>query len=158
MVRVSTALVKNWAVVTPSRWNGVSSRRTTAPTTGSELWNWLESTIRSPMVMRYASAVSDQLLAGRATTPRLRLTDVSCLSGGTPNVCVTRLSLLLVRMRLGTRAPLVSSTNWLLTLLNHTWPSEGARKPVLAAARRASAGTTWNRVATFPFTVPPKSL
>src|SRR5207248_9143484 len=88
----------------------------------------------------------------------LRLTDVSCFRGGTPNVWVTRLALLLVRMRLGTRAPLVSSTNWLLTLLNHTWPSEGARKPVLAAARRASAGTAWNRVATFPLTVRPKSL
>ncbi len=102
--------------------------------------------------------MSDQLLAGRATKPTLRLTDVSCLSGGTPNVWVTRLSLLLVRMRFGTRLPLASITNWLLTLLNHSWPSEGARKPVLAAARRPSAGTTWNRVATFPLTVPPKSL
>ncbi len=52
IVRVSTALVKNCAVVTPSRWNGARSRWTTAPTAGSELWNWLEITMRSAMVMR----------------------------------------------------------------------------------------------------------
>ena len=86
--------------------------------------------------------MTDQLLAGRATRPRLKLTELSSLSGGTPNVCVTRLSLLLVRMRFGTRFPLASITNWLLTLLNHAWPSEGARNPVLAAARSPSAGTT----------------
>src|SRR5439155_11368790 len=37
---------------------------TTGPTAGSELLNWLESTMRSAIVMRYASAVIDQLLAG----------------------------------------------------------------------------------------------
>ena len=114
--------------------------------------------MRSAIVMRYASAVIDQLLAGCRATPRLKLTEVSSLRGGTPNVWVTRLSLLLVRMRLGTRLPSASITNWLLTLLNQAWASDGARNPVLAAARSPRAGTTWNRLATLPFKVRPKSL
>src|SRR5207249_3550790 len=104
------------------------------------------------------SAVSDTLERGCAGIPALRFTDVSSPRSGMPNAFVTRLWLLLVRTRLRIRLPLASMANWLLTLLNHTWPREGARNPVLAAPRTATRGATSRREATFQLNVRPKSL
>ena len=83
--------------------------------------------------------VSDRLLMGRAVTPALTLTDVSSVRSGIPNAFVTRLWFVLVRTLRGSRvAP--TGTNCVLTLLNHTCWSEGARKPELTAARSATRG------------------
>ena len=84
--------------------------------------------------------------------------EVSSRRAGTPNARVTPLSLLLVSTRLRISAPPAPMMNWLLTLLNHAWASEGARNPVLAAPRTATRGATSKREATFQLNVRPKSL
>src|SRR5438093_3014986 len=98
----------------------------------------------------------EMLSRGRHVAPRLAFRDVSSFNGGMPNASVTRLRLLLVSTCCGSSAP-ATVTNCVLTLLNHTWWSEGARKPLLRAPRRAKPGTSSSRAATFPVTVLPKS-
>src|SRR2546422_8368364 len=78
----------------------------------------------------------EMLSRGRHVAPRLAFSDVSSFNGGMPNASVTRLKLLLVSTCCGSRAP-ATVTNCVLTLLNHTWWSERARKPLLRAPRRA---------------------
>src|SRR3989442_5899008 len=91
----------------------------------------------------------EMLSRGRHVAPRLAFRDVSSFNGGMPNASVTRLRLLLVSTCCGSSAP-ATVTNCVLTLLNHTWWREGARKPLLRAPRRARPGTSSSRAATFP--------
>src|SRR2546430_16373457 len=88
--------------------------------------------------MRYASAVIDRLSIGRGVSQALRFTDVSSRRSGTPNAFVMRLSLLVVSTFCGSSTP-PTGTNCVVTLLYHARWSDGARKPVLAAARGAVA-------------------
>src|SRR5437773_4488685 len=57
-----------------------------------------------------------------------------------------RLSLLVVSTFCGSSTP-PTVTNCVVTLLYHAWWSDGARKPVLAAARSAMPRATSRRVA-----------
>ena len=91
--------------------------------------------------------------------PPLRFTEVSAASAPMPKALATALLLCAVSTSRGTSSPVCSSaTNWVLTLLNHTWWREGARKPLLAVQRRASASLSFRRTATLPVEVFPKSL
>jgi hypothetical protein len=121
--------------------------------------NRLERTIRSSILMKYTSPESEKLLTGPTVNPALRLTDVSSFRDGTPKARATPLRLLAVSTRRATCSPVASSVrNCVLTLLNHDWCSDGARKPVLAAPRRAKSVVNSKRVATLPVSRLPKSL
>ncbi len=103
--------------------------------------------------------MTDRFGSGCAVKPALMLIDVSSWSGGIPNAWVTPSRLLAVSTRAGSSSPLTGSmTNWMLTLLNQVWCSDGARNPLLIAPRRANSGATSKRAAILPVSVLPKSL
>ena len=69
--------------------------------------------------------------------PALRLNEVSSLSGWAPSASAA-----------GWSTGMPTSTNWsaitlVTTLLNDTWLSPGARKPVPAAARKRKRREGW---------------
>src|SRR2546429_9875624 len=91
----------------------------------------------------------EMLSRGRHVAPRLAFRDVSSFNGGMPNASVTRLRLLLVSTCCGSSAP-ATVTKCVLTLLKHTWWSEGARKPLLREPRRARTGTRQSSTVNLP--------
>ena len=88
------------------------------------------------------------------TAPAVKLTERSGWRGSPPRRRATREVDGMVP--LFTRSIRVWSY-WVVTLNAFCWPGVGARKPVLAPARRAAAGARRTRPDSFPFVAVPKS-
>ena len=99
----------------------------------------------------------DRLSSGRNARPAEKFVDFSSCSFGIPNALVTGLSLFDVSTCVGWSMPIASGRNSDDTFENHSCCSDGARKPVLTAARSDSPPPSLARAAALPITDWPKS-
>jgi hypothetical protein len=90
--------------------------------------------------------------------PPLTFSARSSRRRGMPNARVTGLWLLLVSTCAGWSVPDMSGRNSVETFENHTWCSDGARKPVLIAPRTDTGPAIFARAAALPISERPKSL
>src|SRR4029077_16461290 len=123
------AFVKKRAALAPS---GVRIGATCAPV------KLPDRTMRCLMSIWKKSAVISRLDIGCQTAPPLRFFEVSGRSGCAPRPFAMGLSTGGVQTSKGATFPLESRRKFVLTVENHDWPREGARKPVLAAALKMS--------------------
>ena len=95
----------------------------------------------------------ERFLDGERATPPLRLTEFSGFRSVAPRSLPAGDETGKVLMSNGT--PLMKLVD---VVVKNDWPSEGARKPVAAAPRKATPLLTSSRAATLPVVLPPKSL
>src|SRR5437588_11633968 len=98
--------------------------------------------MRCLMSMWKKSAVISRLAIGWYTTPPLRFFEVSGRSACAPRALAIPLLTGAVQTSNGSILPVAGlRMNFVATLENHDWLRDGARKPVLAAARKISGFT-----------------